>query len=218
MRARRYSRDRQPAHRFETYLDYYRLGLLRGPVDRYLDPFMATPTISLHRRRRSVTRWRSGSTTTRCRSGRAASRRKFSPTLRCEAFRRHLGHGPGDIVRCSLARLVLEKGLGMFAEAIGLLRKRDMQSGRWWLAEARDWLARRLSNVTYLGFLDGPALGQAVASTDILINQRHEAFGNVNLEAMAQDWRRFGRCRQRVGLDRPWPHRPAGGAGRRVCL
>ncbi|MDY7867109.1 glycosyltransferase, partial [Burkholderia pseudomallei] len=43
-----------------------------------------------------------------------------------------------------------------------------------------------LPEAVFAGHLDGPALGRAVASADILINpSMTEAFGNVNLEAMA---------------------------------
>jgi glycosyltransferase involved in cell wall biosynthesis len=43
-----------------------------------------------------------------------------------------------------------------------------------------------MPNVNFLGHLSGEALGRAVASADILINpSQSEAFGNVNLEAMA---------------------------------
>lgn len=175
--------------RFETYLDYYRLGLLRRPVDRYLDRFYGdadhilapTPPIRDEMAGRfgdhKVSIW-----------SRGVDRRNFSPTLRSEAFRRHLGYGPGEIVPLFFGRLVLEKGLGIFAETIGLLRRRGYAVRPMVVGEgpARDRLARRLSNVTYLGFLDGPELGQAVASADILINPSvTEAFGNVNLEAMA---------------------------------
>jgi glycosyltransferase involved in cell wall biosynthesis len=51
---------------------------------------------------------------------------------------------------------------------------------------ARAWLEERLPGAVYTGHLDGEALGRAVASADILINPSvTEAFGNVNLEAMA---------------------------------
>jgi glycosyltransferase involved in cell wall biosynthesis len=44
----------------------------------------------------------------------------------------------------------------------------------------------RLGPAAFLGHLEGEALGRAVASADILLNPSlTEAFGNVNLEAMA---------------------------------
>jgi glycosyltransferase involved in cell wall biosynthesis len=51
---------------------------------------------------------------------------------------------------------------------------------------ARSEFAERLGDAVFTGHLDGKALGRAVASADILLNpSMTEAFGNVNLEAMA---------------------------------
>lgn len=175
--------------RFETYLDYYRLGLLRGPVDRYLSRFyrdadhILAPTppirdaLAVQFEPGKVSIW-----------SRGIDRTIFGPTRRSEAFRRHLGYAPGEIVPLFFGRLVLEKGLDVFAGTIAALRARGHMVRPIVVGEgpARDWLARRLPNVTFLGFLDGAALGEAVASADILINPSvTEAFGNVNLEAMA---------------------------------
>jgi glycosyltransferase involved in cell wall biosynthesis len=45
---------------------------------------------------------------------------------------------------------------------------------------------QRLPDAVYTGFLRGPALARAVAGGDALLNpSATEAFGNVNLEAMA---------------------------------
>lgn len=175
--------------RFETYLDYYRLGFLRGPVDRYLARFygdadhILAPTPPIRDELAAqfgdayVSIW-----------SRGVDRTTFHPALRSEAFRAQCGHGPDEIVPLFFGRLVLEKGLGIFAETVRLLRQqghavRPMIVGD---GPARDWLARRLPNVTFLGFMEGRELGRAVASADLLINPSvTEAFGNVNLEAMA---------------------------------
>ncbi len=51
---------------------------------------------------------------------------------------------------------------------------------------ARSWMAQRLPAAVFTGFLGGPELARAVASADALLNpSATEAFGNVNLEAMA---------------------------------
>lgn len=175
--------------RFETYLDYYRLGFLRGPVDRYLARFygdadhILAPTPPIRDELAAqfgdahVSIW-----------SRGVDRTTFHPALRSEAFRAQCGHGPDEIIPLFFGRLVLEKGLGIFAETVRLLRQqghavRPMIVGD---GPARDWLARRLPNVTFLGFMEGRELGRAVASADLLINPSvTEAFGNVNLEAMA---------------------------------
>jgi len=175
--------------RFETYLDYYRLGLLRGPVDRYLARFYGdadhilapTPPIrdglAAKFGARKVSIW-----------SRGIDPAMFGPARRSQAFRQHLGYAPDDMVPLFFGRLVLEKGLGVFADTIARIRERGHMVRPVVVGEgpARDWLARRLPNVTFLGFLDGAELGEAIASADILINPSiTEAFGNVNLEAMA---------------------------------
>ena len=51
---------------------------------------------------------------------------------------------------------------------------------------ARAEFARALPGAVFTGHLEGEALGEAVASADVLLNpSATEAFGNVNLEAMA---------------------------------
>jgi glycosyltransferase involved in cell wall biosynthesis len=51
---------------------------------------------------------------------------------------------------------------------------------------ARPHFESLLPGAVFTGHLDGEALGRAVASADILVNPSvTEAFGNVNLEAMA---------------------------------
>ena len=51
---------------------------------------------------------------------------------------------------------------------------------------ARAEFARSLPGAVFAGHLSGEALGEAVASADVLLNpSATEVFGNVNLEAMA---------------------------------
>lgn len=175
--------------RFEAYLDYYRLGFLRRPVTDYLARFYGdsdhilapTPPIRDELAERfgadKVSIW-----------SRGVDPAMFGPELRSEAWRARSGYAPEDIVPLFFGRLVLEKGLGLFAETIATLRAqghgvRPMIVGD---GPARDWLARQLPNANFLGFLEGRALGRALASADMLINPSvTEAFGNVNLEAMA---------------------------------
>ena len=175
--------------RFETYLDYYGLRFLRGPVERYLDRFyrdcdrVLAPTEPIAAMLREmcggekVAIW-----------GRGVDRSRFHPGLRDEGFRTRLGYEAGDVVPLFFGRLVREKGLDIFAESIAAVRARGhavrpMIVGN---GPGRAWLAERLPNANFLGHLEGAALGRAVASADILVNPSvTEAFGNVNLEAMA---------------------------------
>lgn len=175
--------------RFETYLDYYRLGFLKRPVEAYLDRFYGdsdqilapTPPIMAEMAAQfgdeKVSIW-----------SRGVDRQMFHPALRSQALRAQFGYAPDDVVPLFFGRLVLEKGLGVFADAIAALRSRGHPVRPMVIGDgpARDWLARKLPNVTFLGFMEGRELGRAVASADLLINPSvTEAFGNVNLEAMA---------------------------------
>ncbi|GFZ86045.1 MULTISPECIES: glycosyltransferase family 4 protein [Sphingobium] len=175
--------------RFETYLDYYRLSLLRESVERYLDRFygdcdrILCPTLPIARDMAArvggerIAIW-----------GRGIDPACFRPALRDPAFRSGLGYDATDMVPLFFGRLVLEKGLRVFAETIGAVRAQGLAVRPLIVGEgpARNWLAERLPNATFMGHLSGEMLGRAVASADILINPSvTEAFGNVNLEAMA---------------------------------
>ena len=175
--------------RFETYLDYYRLSFLRGPIQNYLDRFygdadmILAPTAPIRDEMAArhgddhVAIW-----------GRGIDPHLFSPSLRDEGFRAAHGYSENEIVPIFFGRLVLEKGLGIFADAIAAIRTRGYPVRPLVIGEgpARSWLAQRLPNATFMGHLSGTELGQAVASADLLINPSvTEAFGNVNLEAMA---------------------------------
>lgn len=85
-------------------------------------------------------------------------------------------------------RLVIEKGLQIFVETVMRTRAAGRHVRPLVIGDgpARAWLAQRLPNANFLGHLEGVALGRAIASADVLINPSiTEAFGNVNLEAMA---------------------------------
>ncbi|WP_150290030.1 glycosyltransferase family 4 protein [Sphingobium estronivorans] len=175
--------------RFETYLDYYRLSFLRGPVDRYLDRFygdcarILCPTLPIAREMGA----RFGADRAAI-WGRGIDPARFRPGLRDPGFRASLGYTAEDMVPLFFGRLVLEKGLGVFADAIDAVRARGLTVRPLIVGDgpARNWLAQRLPNATFMGHLAGEALGRAVASADMLINPSvTEAFGNVNLEAMA---------------------------------
>lgn len=175
--------------RFESYLDYYRLGFLKPRIEAYLDRFYGdadhvlapTPPIrdemAAKYGRERVSIW-----------SRGVDRDMFSPALRSDALRAQLGYARDDVVPLFFGRLVLEKGLGIFADTIATLRAQGLTVRPMVVGDgpARDWLARRLPNVAFLGHLCGRELGRAVASADVLINPSvTEAFGNVNLEALA---------------------------------
>jgi glycosyltransferase involved in cell wall biosynthesis len=176
--------------RFETYPAYYGLHFLVPPIrarqrhfytrcDRVLAP---NPAMAEHLEcygvpPERVRLW-----------GRGVDHQLFRPGLRSEDWRAAQGYAPDEAVLLFFGRLVLEKGLDVFAGAVEHLRARGLRVRPLIVGEgpARVWLEERLPEAVYAGHLDGEALGRAIASADILVNPSvTEAFGNVNLEAMA---------------------------------
>ena len=119
---------------------------------------------------------------------RGIDREIFNPDRRDMAWRR--GHGIADDVPVIgfTGRLVMEKGLDVFSDAIDRLERRQVRHKVLVVGEgpARDWFEKRLPNGCFVGFQAGPDLGRAVASMDMLFNPSvTETFGNVTLEAMS---------------------------------
>jgi glycosyltransferase involved in cell wall biosynthesis len=175
--------------RFETYLSYYGLGLLRPLIERRLRRFYSrcdavlvpNELIADELRARgwasNVHVWKRG-----------VDRNLFNPGRRSAEWRRRQGFDDEDIVLLFFGRLVREKGLGEFAALVEELRRRGHRFRLLLVGEGpeRAIMEQQLHGAVFTGHLDGEALAQAVASADILINPSvTEAFGNVNLEAMA---------------------------------
>ena len=175
--------------RFETYPRYYRMGFLEPVVETYLRGIyrkcdaLVTPSQSmvdtLHDQRMhdDVTIW-----------SRGVDRSIFDPTKRDPQWRRELGLEDGDVAIAFLGRLVMEKGLGMFADTMALLRERGVAHKVLVIGDgpARGWFEKALPDAIFAGFQTGPDLGRALASADIFFNPSvTETFGNVTLEAMA---------------------------------
>ncbi len=119
---------------------------------------------------------------------RGIDREIFDPSKRSDAWRASLGIKEGDIVIGFLGRLVMEKGLDIFAKTIEKLRSgphkfKILVIGK---GPAKNWFAQKIPEAIFVGFQSGSDLGRAVASMDILFNPSiTETFGNVTLEAMA---------------------------------
>ena len=87
-----------------------------------------------------------------------------------------------------LGRLVLEKGLDVFAEVARELKRRGVRHRILVIGEgpARDWFAQRVPEAVFTGFQAGDDLGRATAGMDIFFMPSvTESFGNVTCEAMA---------------------------------
>ena len=176
--------------RFETYPRYYGLTFLEPLVLAVLRRFyrrcdaIFAPSESMaqllrdQRMSYDVGIW-----------SRGVDRDVFSPSRRDMAWRRGLGIDDGDPVIGFVGRLVMEKGLDVFADAIDQLGRRNVRHRVLVVGEgpAREWFERRLpDNAIFAGFQKGVDLGRAAASMDMLFNPSvTETFGNVTLEAMA---------------------------------
>jgi len=175
--------------RFETYFRYYGLAFLEPIIEALLRRFyrrcdaIFAPSESMaqllrdQRMSYDVGIW-----------SRGIDREIFSPARRSEAWRETMGIERDDVVIGFVGRLVMEKGLDVFADTIDQLERRQIRHRVLVVGEgpARDWFEKRLPTAIFAGFQKGEALGRAVASMDILFNPSvTETFGNVTLEAMA---------------------------------
>ena len=176
--------------RFETYLDFYGLrGLRQWAVNRQRDFYCASDRVLVPNgaskkdlRAMGVPLERIGIWS------RGVEHDVFNPARRDLAWRRTLGYSNDDIVLLFFGRLVREKGIATFVRAIAELRRRGLAVRPLIVGDgpARAEMEAQVGEAVFLGHLDGAELGRAVASADILLNPSlTEAFGNVNLEAMA---------------------------------
>ena len=103
-------------------------------------------------------------------------------------WRRGLGITDDEMVIAFLGRVVMEKALDVFADAIDALAARGVKHHVLVIGDgpARPWFQGRLPDAIFLGHQDGNDVARALASADLLFNPSvTEAFGNVTLEAMA---------------------------------
>ena len=176
--------------RFETYFRYYGLAFIEPLVEAMMRRFyrrcdaIFAPSESMaqvlreQRMSYDVGIWSRGVDT-----------EIFSPARRDNAWRRALGIQDDEPVVAFIGRIVMEKGLDVFAETIDHLERRGQHARILVIGEgpARDWFAGRLpDDAVFTGFQRGADLGRAIASADMLLNPSvTETFGNVTLEAMA---------------------------------
>ena len=175
--------------RFETYFQYYGLSLIQPVIVAILRRFynradrVLVPTPSMAQVVRDL-----GVTSPISIWGRGVNHRRFHPDARDLAWRRSLGIADDEVTIGFLGRLVLEKGLGVFADVLARLdalgvRHRVLVVGK---GPARDWFAERVPQAAFAGFQSGDDLGRAVASMDLLVNPSvTETWGQVTSEAMA---------------------------------
>ena len=175
--------------RFETYPRYYGLGFMEPVIEWILrrlynrcDALVApsqsmVDTLLDQDMHDDITIW-----------SRGVDRAVFDPSKRDMEWRRAHGLEDDDVAVVFLGRLVMEKGLDVFADTIIELRKRQVPHKVLVIGDgpARGWFEQALPGGIFAGFKTGTDLGQALASGDIFFNPSiTETFGNVTLEAMA---------------------------------
>lgn len=174
---------------FTSYLDYYRLGLLEGAVWSYLRWFyrgfrhvyVPTPSMEGVLRAHGLTQglrlWPRGVETA-----------LFHPSKRDLSWRRTRGIADDTVVVSWVSRLVVEKGLDVYAAVIEGLKAKGLPHRALIVGEgpARAEIAQRLPDAIFAGYLRGEDLARAYASSDVFVfPSETETFGNVTLEAMA---------------------------------
>jgi phosphatidylinositol alpha 1,6-mannosyltransferase len=175
--------------RFDTYLAYYHLQMFEPLVraimrrfyrrcDALLVPAESTAAVlRAARMNRDIAIW-----------SRGVDQAQFNSGRRDMEWRRSLGIAADEMVIAFLGRVVMEKALDVFADAIDVLAERGVKHRVLVLGEgpARPWFEARLPNALFIGHQDGTDVGRALASSDLFFNPSvTEAFGNVTLEAMA---------------------------------
>ncbi len=175
--------------RFETYPRYYGLAVLEPLLvwmqkrfyNRADQVMVPSPSMAQLLREWGVTSpigiW-----------SRGINHQRFNPGRRDDAWRRSLGIGDDEVAVGFLGRLVLEKGLGVFADVIAQLRQRGVRHRVLVIGDgpARGWFAKHVPEAVFTGFQAGDDLARAVAGMDIFFMPSvTETFGNVTTEAMA---------------------------------
>lgn len=175
--------------RFETYFRYYNMAFMEPLMVAWLRKLyrkcdaLVAPSESFaqvlreQRMNYDIDIW-----------SRGVDREIFHPGRRDLEWRAQHGMSADLPVIGFLGRLVMEKGLDVFSDAIDQLNRRKIPHQVMVIGEgpARQWFQSRLPNASFVGFQGGADLGRAVASMDLLFNPSvTETFGNVTLEAMA---------------------------------
>jgi glycosyltransferase involved in cell wall biosynthesis len=119
---------------------------------------------------------------------RGVDRQQFNPGRRDMGWRRGLGIADDELAVAFLGRVVMEKGLDVFADTADELTRRGVRHKVMVIGDgpARPWFEGRIPAGIFLGHQEGPDLARRLASADVLLNPSiTETFGNVTLEAMA---------------------------------
>ncbi|MDZ7715865.1 MAG: glycosyltransferase family 1 protein [Balneolaceae bacterium] len=171
---------------FTSYLEYYNLDMLKQLGWKYLvwfysqckHVYVPSPSMAEELNKQGINEgiriWARGVYTDR-----------FNPDKRDMEWRRSIGYKDDDKVVTFVSRLVWEKELQTFVDAVKKLGDaiRPMIVGD---GPARKELEHMLPEAHFTGFITGHELYRAYASSDIFFfPSASETFGNVTLEAMS---------------------------------
>lgn len=174
---------------FAHYLHYYHLDALEPGSWRLIQAFydscehtyVPTKSVADELRHHGVTSselrvW-----------GRGLDYSAFNPQHRCERWREGIGATQDAPVLLLVCRLVWEKALDVFADAVLNLRARGIKFKPVVVGNgpAFNGLSQLIPEAVFLGSLDGADLARAYASSDVfLFPSDTETFGITTLEAM----------------------------------
>ena len=119
--------------------------------------------------------------------GRGVDMNIFSPERRSQAFRASKGISETDVVILWVSRLVPEKRPDIWMGVVKRLQDEGLPVKALVVGSGTfEKYLTTLKHATICGWLSGTALGEAYASSDILLFPSDvETFGNVTLEALS---------------------------------
>lgn len=175
--------------RFDTYPRYYGMAWLERHITGYMRYFyrrcerVYAPSQSMVDELardgigRDVRLW-----------ARGVDKSLFNPDRRDLVWRRAAGVSDDDVLVAFVGRIVLEKGIDIFAGAVRAAQEENRKIRALIVGDGpeRERFRHLLPDGVFTGYLEGEALARAYASADIFFNpSATETFGNVTLEAMA---------------------------------
>ncbi|WDI32880.1 glycosyltransferase family 1 protein [Hyphococcus flavus] len=175
--------------RFDTYPRYYKMSWLEKHLTNYMRRFYArcehvyAPSHSMVDELRADEIGRDIRLWTRGVDGAL-----FNPGKRDVGWRRANGIADSDVLVAFVGRLVLEKGIDIFADAFKRAQAKNSSLKALIVGDGpeRQAFAELLPGAVFAGYLQGEDLARAYASSDMFFNPSiTETFGNVTLEAMA---------------------------------
>ncbi len=200
--------------RFDTYLAYYHLQALeplaRNIMRRFyhrcevvMAPVESTASIlRAQRMNRDIAIW-----------GRGVDREQFNPERRDMAWRRSIGIADDEMVIAFLGRVVMEKGLDVFADATHSFAERGLKHRVVVIGEgpAQPWFKQQLPDAIFLGQQTGPDLARALASADVFLNpsiteafrQRHPRIHGMRTSGCCRQVDRSNEPGERRGYRHP---------------